>query len=421
MSWVDAFRATIPAREKLTPAYRREQKSLSDQEERLKRQDQFRENADRRGDMMFKAEFATAKAKREIEERKAKMLKQYDDVKGMASHVEAFSSSMGPLSPEAIKEKAFEESARYGDPKQRRAFLKAVTGDLSAVEELQASVEEQLVREGVMKDAPDRVMAILKDGSIGRVSKKSKMIERLPRESEQAAIAVLGKDKFGSPEFVDMVRMLETSTAATRTRQAEKDENPTAAETKIDQEFGKQYAEWVARGGYADVQKNTEQLRGVLDRLRSQDDLTGNFWNYLPDAMLAKFAPDAVNVKEQVEEVVQRNLRLVLGAQFTEKEGERLIRRAYNEYLNDDVNASRVERLAEQIEASAEMMDASAKWYESHGTLKGWKGTQEMTAKQIGDNAFIAETLEDAKVGQEYNGYFYLGGPKDSANSWRKK
>jgi hypothetical protein len=422
MSWVDAFKATIPAREKLTPAYRREQTRLSDQEQRLQRQDQFRENRERRESRLYEAEFATAQAKRDIQERKQKMLKQYDDIQSMTSHAESVAASMGPLNSQGMKERAYEESAKYTDPNQRRAFLRAVTGDLSSAEELRANVEERLVQEGMIEEAPDRVMAILKDGSVGRVSKKSKTIERIPRDSEQAAIAVMGKEKFGTPEFIQMVRMMETSTPASRARQSDEDKKPTQAEETIDREFGKEYAEWVARGGYADVQKNTQQLQGVLTKLQEPGaELTGSIWNYLPDPILAKIAPDAVDVKQQVEEVIQRNLRLVLGSQFTEKEGTQLIQRAYNEYLDESVNAARVQRLIEQIESSAAMKDASARWYEKNGTLKGWKGTRIMSAKEIGDNAFVADSVESAEVGQEYNGYFYLGGPRDSASSWRKK
>jgi hypothetical protein len=84
--------------------------------------------------------------------------------------------------------------------------------------------------------------------------------------------------------------------------------------------------------------------------------------------------PQAVKTKNAVEEVVQRNLRLVLGAQFTEKEGERLIARAYNDRLDTQENAKRVNRLITQIKNAAETKADAIRYFEQNGTLTGWNG-----------------------------------------------
>ena len=44
---------------------------------------------------------------------------------------------------------------------------------------------------------------------------------------------------------------------------------------------------------------------------------------FAPDLVNAFINPGATDVRENIESVVQRNLKAVLGAQFTEKEGER--------------------------------------------------------------------------------------------------
>ena len=71
---------------------------------------------------------------------------------------------------------------------------------------------------------------------------------------------------------------------------------------------------------------------------------------------------------------MQRNLRLILGAQFTEKEGQRLIARAYNPSLSEQENAKRVRNLIKQMQSAAEAKASAARYFEENGTLAGWKG-----------------------------------------------
>jgi hypothetical protein len=108
--------------------------------------------------------------------------------------------------------------------------------------------------------------------------------------------------------------------------------------------------------------------------LKTDDTLTGPIRGQLPESVRSITNPKAVATRNAVEEVVQRNLRVVLGAQFTEKEGERLIARAYNSLLAPEENARRVDRLIQQIESAAKSKIDAARYYEQNGTLLGWRG-----------------------------------------------
>jgi hypothetical protein len=148
------------------------------------------------------------------------------------------------------------------------------------------------------------------------------------------------------------------------------------AQTSVDKEYGKDYAEFVAGGGFADAQKNISQLRGVVDQLRSgKENLTGPVIGRSYDWMKQLTGNDAaIQARETVEEVVQRNLRIVLGAQFTEKEGERLISRAFNPNLSEAENAVRLERLITAMERGVQAKMEAAQYYEQNGTLQGYRG-----------------------------------------------
>lgn len=153
-----------------------------------------------------------------------------------------------------------------------------------------------------------------------------------------------------------------------------KDVATTAAQDAVDREFAKEYTAFVASGGFSDVQKQLEQLDEVADQLESGANLTGPVIGRTPEFILQQTMPEVIAARDAVEEVVQRNLRLVLGAQFTEREGERLIARAYNPALDEKENAKRVRRLITQISSSAEAKAEASRYYEENGTLAGWKG-----------------------------------------------
>lgn len=164
------------------------------------------------------------------------------------------------------------------------------------------------------------------------------------------------------------------------TTQIERDLNKpvlTEGQKAVDSEFAKDYVAYTAAGGFADVRKQLNQLRGVTTALKSGRNITGPVIGRV--SQVAGAWPilgneETVAMQEAVSEVVQRSLRQVLGAQFTEKEGERLIARAYNPTLSEVENRKRVARLRIQLTQAAQAKDSAVRYFEKNGTLRGWKG-----------------------------------------------
>ena len=150
--------------------------------------------------------------------------------------------------------------------------------------------------------------------------------------------------------------------------------NVSKGDEKADEKFADEYQKWIT-GGYADVEKSVAQLEEVSASLGDpQKNLTGGDVGMTPDFILQRTNPEAVATREAIEEIVQRNLRLILGAQFTEKEGDRLIKRAYNPNLSEAENKKRVDRLLKQIKSAAISKQAAVDYFAEKGTLKGFKG-----------------------------------------------
>lgn len=148
----------------------------------------------------------------------------------------------------------------------------------------------------------------------------------------------------------------------------------TPAEKSVDSSFSSEYVDWKVKGGSGDADKQILQLQEVIQTLGSGQDVTGPVTGNVPDWMQNVINPEAINTRDLVEEVVQRNLRLILGAQFTENEGKRLIARAYNPKLDEKSNIPRVQRLLDQMVMAKQSKDSASDYYEQNGTLKGWQG-----------------------------------------------
>lgn len=160
----------------------------------------------------------------------------------------------------------------------------------------------------------------------------------------------------------------------------------TPAETAVDRNYAKSYEEEVVGGGLADVQKNIGQLEGVYgDLTGGKKNLTGPVVGRMPDMVNSVINPAAVDARESVEEVVQRNLRIILGAQFTNEEGKRLIARAYNPALDEQTNAKRVGNLINAMKQAYASKQAAAQYYEQNGTLKGFQGRKDFTIRDFED------------------------------------
>jgi hypothetical protein len=179
----------------------------------------------------------------------------------------------------------------------------------------------------------------------------------------------VGQGYKGTFEQFDQARR--KSSATTVSVGAGKDLTP--GQKKVDEKFADNYVEWQTGGG-ADMVGNLAAIGTVLGKLESGQQLTGPMVGIQPDFVRAIVNPNATDALERVQEVVQRNLRIVLGGAFTEKEGAQLINRAYNPSLPPATNAARLRKLFQQLSVSAQQRQGMVDFFEENGTLQGYRG-----------------------------------------------
>jgi hypothetical protein len=190
-------------------------------------------------------------------------------------------------------------------------------------------------------------------------------------------------------------------------------QEPLPGQKKLDEIYAQEYYDWNAGGG-ADTFSNIAAIGTVLGQIERGDQLTGPAIGLAPDWVNALVNPEALDAKQRVEEVVQRNLRVLLGAQFTEREGERLIARAFDARLGAKENAARLRKLMTQMKTAADQKEGMSRYFEQNGTLMGYRGPRPNV------NDFYS-AISGISVGEIIDGFKYTGGDPGDPNSWVKE
>lgn len=323
--------------------------------------------------------------------------------------------------------------AELPGPTQTGAPLREqLPGQLNIQSALQQMYQNRLGPEALQLQSDLAKMQANRTGMTPSAVREHQYWQNLPDQEKEDYLKVKRAQKFldvGSG-FVAPTMVDPTQTQPVAPRQLRPTERPEyisekidvekrgRAFTKTDEKFSTEYVKWKT-GGFADTAKNLDQLNAAVNELEtSANELTGKFIGNVPDFALQFIEPRAIAVREQIEEVVQRNLREILGAQFTEKEGERLIARAYNKRLHPKENVKRIRRLMQQIGNAAKAKQEASDYFEQNGTLEGFKGK---TYSMNDFMSLLADPKEKPKMGFKKGGYVFMGGDPSDPKSWKKQ
>ncbi len=149
----------------------------------------------------------------------------------------------------------------------------------------------------------------------------------------------------------------------------------TPGQEAADKAFGKEYSDYTAGGGSKTAEKNLGLLQGVEKQLDDPGAKSPGIFErgvqYLPDSFRAALTPKIKAQEDSVRTAVQATLRQTLGAQFTEKEGEGLMRRSYDARLSPQANLAKMRPEIEALRAQLEQKQRSAQQFENTGSLVG--------------------------------------------------
>ena len=162
----------------------------------------------------------------------------------------------------------------------------------------------------------------------------------------------------------------------------------TVAQKKMAEEAGKGAYEW-DQGGRAGAKENIDKFQGVLTDLEDGNLDTRTLTEFAP--LLGDWARAAVNPSGQqgldtIRGVIFQGLRETLGAQFTEKEGERLVNASYNPKLSEADNIARLKPALKRMRDTFAAKEALTQHIINGGSIADYDGQTPMEAYRNGSN-----------------------------------
>lgn len=153
----------------------------------------------------------------------------------------------------------------------------------------------------------------------------------------------------------------------------------TVGQKKVDSEFAKDYNDWTSAGRNT-VDKNLDRLRAAKQALQQDPSLTGSLRGLAPDFVRNTTNEKAIVTRDDVRAAAQGALRATLGPQFTEREGNQIMDRAYNERLSPEANIAKIDAAIKELERNKENNDRKAAYFQQRGTLTGFELPQNTQA-----------------------------------------
>lgn len=149
----------------------------------------------------------------------------------------------------------------------------------------------------------------------------------------------------------------------------------TPGETARDQKFGREYTDWNTLGGYSAVETQLKILEEAKEALQKNGDLTGSLKAALipSGGLQSAINPELAAIQQRVELVAQSGgVKKALGSQFTEKEAEAFIRKAFDKNLPPEENIAKIDNAIREVRAGALEKERASRYFEQNRSLRGY-------------------------------------------------
>jgi|TARA_R100000479_G_scaffold120600_1_gene61884 hypothetical protein len=177
----------------------------------------------------------------------------------------------------------------------------------------------------------------------------------------------------------------------------------TSGEKKLDEAFANTLVKWEG-GEKQQAASNITNLENKLALISQGANVSGPEYAFIPEGLKPVLAPGSTGFKDEISDIVFQSLRATLGAQFTEREGQRLVAATFNQSLPEEYNIPRLQRLLAKTKAIYNDKQSKIDYYNESGTLKGYVG-EASTFNDILDAVFFDELsqMTNEEILDRYN------------------
>jgi hypothetical protein len=158
---------------------------------------------------------------------------------------------------------------------------------------------------------------------------------------------------------------------------------PTKFENTLDDRFAKDWADYDAGGGFANIQAQLDQLAYASDQVLKGKSSGGilNLFATGTGNVGKTLMPGPSAVRDSAHSAIVQTLKSILGSQFRAEEGEAIKKLTYDEAQPPEENARRLRIFSDAVRKKAEAKEAAGAWVKGpgKGSLKGFPGNANVT------------------------------------------
>ena len=172
----------------------------------------------------------------------------------------------------------------------------------------------------------------------------------------------------------------------------------TDAQRGVDTAFASIYADYELGGGRQIAERNYNQMQEAMNDIQgtlspedqglimgfdpeqfpervlsNEANYSGPILGQTPQAARILFNSESVDMADRIAGVIQQGLRDTLGAQFAEREGALMVRRAYDETQDEATNLRRLMPLFTLFRNGIDERNRQADYYKENGSINGFE------------------------------------------------
>jgi hypothetical protein len=132
----------------------------------------------------------------------------------------------------------------------------------------------------------------------------------------------------------------------------------------LDKDYAKDYNDWTT-SGKSTLERNLQALEEAKLSLQKDPSLTGGLTGVLGDRMTAD---RVLEQRQKVNSAIQGGLRATLGTAFTEQEGVRVLKNAYNEAASAKTNIKSLDAAINDLRKKGIANEEKARFFEKSGS-----------------------------------------------------
>jgi hypothetical protein len=211
----------------------------------------------------------------------------------------------------------------------------------------------------------------------------------LKRQQQQDKLNLLNSE-YGKDLQAQQAKDAAIAGKAAARRQAEMDEftrqknkqelekgSYTLGQKKVDEEYAKKYEEWTSTG-LSNATKNLAKLqnaRTILEKYANSEKfnlISGNVAGRAPEILRTE---ESRELEQNIKSIAQESLKAILGTQFTDNEGQRIMKDAYDPTLSAAANLRKLDSTLKELHERFENQESKRRYFEENnrGTIRGWK------------------------------------------------